>query len=185
MDNRINNQKFIYVALTQTNTLLACAIRMFTKHRYSHVSLSFDKDCFLMYSFGRKYYHNPVLGIFKRESITDRIFSGKQKNRIALYRLGVTEEEFEQIQQNVIHIDKINNGFNIIGLIAAAFDFKINRNKYYCAEFVHDAIAENTALLNHGSNLPVAVRPEDIVLMNNRFELVYEGRVIDFIKQYL
>ena len=56
--------KKIYVVLTQTYSGLARTIKYFTKDTYSHASISFDKVCNEMYSFGRKFKYFPLYGIF-------------------------------------------------------------------------------------------------------------------------
>ena len=178
-ERRVNKEE-LFVVLTQTNTLLASAIRKFTKSKYSHVSLSFNMSCREMYSFGRKYYYIPMYGTFKREDINDRIFAQRDDNMMAIYRLMVTRDEAKQIRRNIRHIKEVNRGFNVLGLAAAAFNVKLDRDKYYCAEFVHDAIHAETELLDQHPN---AITPESIIGLNTEFELVYEGSVQDFIRE--
>lgn len=173
-----DEKKEIYVVLTQTNSMLASTIRKFTQAKYSHVSVSFNSNCKEMYSFGRKYYYIPFYGIFKAEDLNDKIFSGREDNTIAIYKLNVTKKELHQIRLNIKRIEKINKGFNVAGLAAAAIDVKLERDKYYCAEFVHEAIHEKTDLLMESDK---AIKPEDIIKMNDDFELVFEGTIQDFL----
>lgn len=80
-------------------------------------------------------------------------------------------------------VSAINTGFNVLGLLTAIFGYKLDRNKYYCAEFVYEAMNRKTFLLGDGKKHDSAIRPEDIVALNSDFELIYEGRIKDFIRE--
>lgn len=42
--------KQIYIVLTHTGTVLSRMIKMYTKGKFSHISIAFDKDLNEMYS---------------------------------------------------------------------------------------------------------------------------------------
>jgi hypothetical protein len=174
-----SKKKNVYIVLTQTNTILAKIIKIITGKVYSHVSLSFNPNCLKMYSFGRKYYNNPLYGIFKIENIHDKIFRTNKKNLIAIYSLEVTFKEYRQIKRNIRYINKINKGYNILGLILAIFNLRIKRKKYYCSEFVYDALSRNTNLLKIKNT---AINPQDIITLNNNIIKIYEGKIQEFLK---
>ncbi len=127
--------KKIYVVLTQTYSGISRAIKLFTHDTYSHVSISFDKNCNEMYSFGRKYKYFPLYGVFKKEKIREGLFKNK-KSLIAIYEVNVTDKQYDKIRKKINEIKRTNRGYNIIGLLLAEFKIKLNRNKYYCSEFV-------------------------------------------------
>ena len=45
--------KKIYIILMHTNTIPSKLVRFFTRYKYSHVAISFNKNCDVTYSFGR------------------------------------------------------------------------------------------------------------------------------------
>lgn len=174
-----NKNKNVYIVLTQNNTLLSKIIKRITKQKYSHASITFNQNCLKMYSFGRKYYNNPIYGIFKIENIKDRIFMGKKNNTIAIYKITVTNEEYQQIKKNIKYVNKTNNGYNILGLLLAIINKRPKRNKFYCSEFVYEALSRNTNVLTKKED---AIRPEDIIKLTSNITKVYEGKIRDFIK---
>jgi len=172
------NKKKIYIVFSQTNTILARIIKLITKNEYSHVSLSFDEKCKIMYSFGRKYDSNPFYGIFKIENINEGLFK-KTNAKIAIYELDISEKTYKNIKRNIKKIEQNNKGYNIFGLILAIFDFRIKRKKYYCSEFVYKVLAEDNVKIIKKTDK--AIRP--IYIKNNleNSKLIYTGRVNNYI----
>ena len=83
----------IYVLLTHSGTLLANIIKKATKDPYSHVSISFDTKLNEMYSFGRKYKNNPLVGTFVKENIKEGLYEEVSDTATySLYTTFVTEE---------------------------------------------------------------------------------------------
>ena len=117
----------IYIVLTQTYTSVARMIRLFTKDKYSHASLSLDKSCTEMYSFGRKYNTLPLPGIFKQENIHQGLFVSNPNSLVAIYELEITAYQYKKILKKINEIKETNKGYNIIGLVLAKFQIKLNR----------------------------------------------------------
>lgn len=170
-------QKKIYIVLTQTYTSVARIIKEVTHDKYSHVSISFDKDCTNMYSFGRKYINFPVLGVFIKEDINKGLFVRNKKSLIALYEVNVTHNQYKNIEEKIKEIEETNKGYNIIGLILAKFGIKLNRKKYYCSEFVFEVLSdENINILNKENRV---FKPEDMVKYQP-FDKVFEGKISEY-----
>lgn len=170
--------KKIYLVFSQTNTVLSKIIKFITKNEYSHVSISFDKECKIMYSFGRKYDINPFYGIFKIENINEGLFK-KNNAKIAIYELEVTEKIFINIKRNIKKIENNNKGYNIFGLILAIFGFRVKRKKYYCSEFIYKVLsADNVKLIKKTKK---SIRPSYIQDNINDLKLIYSGRVNNYI----
>lgn len=167
-------KKKIYLVFSQTNTILARVIKIITKNEFSHVSISFNKDCKVMYSFGRKYDCNPFYGIFKIENINSGLFK-KTDAKIAIYELEVSDRIYKNIKENIKKIEKDNKGYNIFGLILAIFDFRIKRRKYYCSEFVYKVLSEDNVRIIRKTNR--SIRPKYISDNIDNLNLVYLGRV--------
>ena len=59
----------VYIVLTKTGTILSKIVRIIKGHKYTHVSISLDKELNEMYSFGRINPYNPFRGNFVHENI--------------------------------------------------------------------------------------------------------------------
>ena len=171
--------KKVYIVLTYTGTILSKIVRKYTRKEYSHVSISLDENLNQMYSFGRIYPYNPFIGGFVKESIeygTFKRFHKKIKTKI--YALEVNEKQYENIRRmiNNINNDKGNYKFNMIGLMAVAFNLKIKRKKcFYCAEFVKHILDNSNLTLS----LPEIVKPDDFEDLSDLKE-VYSGMLKEY-----
>ena len=152
--------KKIYIILTHTGTALSKLIKGYTKDEFSHVSIALDIELKEMYSFGRLNPYNPFWAGFVHEYIDKGTFKRFYKTRAKVYSLEVTEEQYKSIKSNIYQIknNKENYKFNIIGLFAAGFHKKIEKEKFfYCAEFVKYVMEK----ADIKTDLPDIVKPED------------------------
>lgn len=167
----------IYIVLTQTHTALARVIRLITKDKYSHASISFDPECNKMYSFGRKYYPMFWYGTFKEENINERIFKEYSGNEMTIYELKISDKQYKNIMKNIENIRKTNKGYNLLGLIYGIGNKRLKRNKYYCSEFIYEILSnDNVGLLPETNN---AIKPEDLLKIKD-LKKVYEGKIREF-----
>lgn len=170
------NNKKIYIVLTRTNTIPSKLIRLITKDTYSHVSISYNKKCDHMFSFGRKYKYFPLIGQFNIENIRKGFFNRKNTS-MAIYELNITNEQMDNIEKIINFIQKTSTGYNIIGLILALFKIKLHRNKYYCSEFVFEVLSNEKVNIYDKNN--VIFKPEQLV--SDKFNKIYEGKIIDYV----
>jgi hypothetical protein len=169
--------KKVYLVLTQTYSGVARTIKAITKKKYSHASLSLDRKCNKMYSFGRKYKYIPFYGVFKKEDLNKGLF--KNKNAcIAIYEIDVTEEQYNGIVEKIKRIKEKNRGYNIIGLLSAYFRVKLYRNKYYCSEFVYEVLSSSKVGVFDKNK--VRFQPEELVEKN--FKKIFEGTIKDLLE---
>lgn len=171
--------KKIYIVLTYTGTILSKIVKSYTRKEYSHVSISLDENLNEMYSFGRLYAYNPFIGGFVKESTEFGTFKRFHKRiKTKIYSLEVDEEKYNEIK-NIIddfNNDKGNYRFNMIGLIAVAFNFKIKREKcFYCAEFVKHVL-DNSSL---EISLPEIIKPDDFSYIKGT-TLEYSGLLDEY-----
>ena len=156
----MRKMKKIYIILTHTGTALSKLIKGYTKDEFSHVSIALDIELKEMYSFGRLNPYNPFWAGFVHEYIDKGTFKRFYKTRAKVYSLEVTEEQYKSIKSNIYQIknNKENYKFNIIGLFAAGFHKKIEKEKFfYCAEFVKYVMEK----ADIKTDLPDIVKPED------------------------
>lgn len=167
----------IYIVLTQSYNLLARLIKIVTKDKYSHVSLSFDEKCTDMYSIGRKYTHYPFIGVYKNESIYKGVFNLNSKAEILIYELNVSKLQYDNIIRLLNEYGNSSKGYNFIGLILAIFNKKINRRKYYCSEFIYNILLdESVNIFPKTNNIVKPMNFTNIVGLNK----IYEGNIIEY-----
>ena len=66
--------KNVYIVLTQTGTILARTIKLFTAEDYNHASICLDESFQKLYSFGRLRPYNPFIGGFLIENAFTHVF---------------------------------------------------------------------------------------------------------------
>lgn len=134
--------KTIYIVLTDTGTLLSKAIGMYTRKDLNHASIAFDEGLTEMYSFGRKQPHNPFIGGFVQENVSEGIF---RDANCAVFRCPVSDGEYEKMRQKIRFIEqnKDRYKYNFIGLFGVAFNVKIQReHAFFCSQFVATIVNE-------------------------------------------
>lgn len=165
--------KEICIVLTHTGTILSKIIKKYTKDEFSHVSISLDVELKEMYSFGRLNPYNPFWGGFVHEEIHKGTFKRFYKTKSKIYLLKITEEQYEDLKNNIKQIEqeKEKYKFNIMGLLAVGFHRKIRKtHSFYCAEFVKYVMEKS----NINTKLPDIVKPEDFKNLE-KAEVIYEG----------
>lgn len=167
-------EKTIYIVLSDTGTLLSKTIAFYTKDRLNHVSIAFDTELHEMYSFGRKYRHNPFIGGFVKENAAEGIF---RQADCEVYRYTVSLEYYEKMRAMIYRFEDNQERYryNFIGLLALAFKKELRReNAFFCSQFVATILNEGGVQL--GSLQPQFVQPRQLAELP-RFQEVYEGEL--------
>lgn len=168
----------IYILLTFTGTFLSRVIRIYTRKKYSHVSISLDKDLNRLYSFGRKNAYNPFIGSFIHEGINFGTFKRFKNTKCVLYSLDVSKEEYKKVEEIIAEFDKTKDKykFNTLGLFLSGLNIDLKReNYYYCSQF-SKYVLDNSNIEN---NLPKLAKPMDFANLEN-LEFVYEGKLKEY-----
>ena len=134
--------KTIYIALTDTGTVLSKMIGMYTRKDFNHASIAFDEQLTEVYSFGRKYQSNPFIAGFVKENFAEGIFRGAN---CAILSCNVSEDEFDRIRHKIRQIEqnKEQYRFNFIGLFGVAVNKGIDRERaFFCSQFVATVMNE-------------------------------------------
>ncbi len=181
MSKKLNNdQRYVYVLLTGTNTVLAKTIRIYTGEPFSHASISLDKDLIELYSFARKQRFNPFVAGFVKEDIECGVFGADRNARCGVYEIPVTEEEYQKISCMINDFSEHRNefGYNVKGLFAAIFDKEVFDGKHFmCSQFVYHVFQANGVSLFERGDGPV--RPYHFH-QNLEEQLVYRGNLHDY-----
>ncbi len=174
------NQRYIYVLLSRTHTVLATLIRLYTREPYSHVSVSLDAEMNHLYSFGRKWRLIPFIGGFIKEDLEKGVYGADAYVKCRVYKVPVTEEQYRYISDEIQHFveNKDTYGYNYIGLFGAPFGIRYTDDTHFmCSQFV-------THIFNSGgirlfSKDMAEVRPFDFH-STLKDEQIYEGKLCNY-----
>ena len=176
----MGEKKKIFVAVTQTGTILSRIVKWVTRDKYNHVSISLSETLEELYSFGRKHPYNPFWAGFVKESPTGGTF-GRFKNTDAM----ILEKEIDSLIYDEIKLElermyetKKMYGYNYLGLLAGFFGKNITMKKrYYCSEFVQYILRKHNIGLRLGKKELVC--PNDFVHLPDS-KVVYEGKLREY-----
>lgn len=164
----------IYIVLSQSRTLLAQTVKLFTGDQYTHSALSLDENLEYMFSFGRRWARNPFIGCFKHESLDDDLYSSYSVLPGAVIRFPVSYEQYLGIKSQLwsFLLDGHKFSYNYSGLIGNIVGKGCeNHTKFFCSEFVYHVLRESGVCdLRKPRYL---IRPQDLLGMGG--ELIYEG----------
>ena len=174
--------KKIYILLMQTNTRPARIVRFFTRYKYSHVSISLDKNCYTTYSFGRRNVKSILHGGYIIEKKDGKFFTFFNNTTCRIYELEVSDKEYnnlkgllEDMEKN--HYDEYK--YDFIGIVLRYFGLPVVRkNKFVCSNFVAYALEKSN--IYQFNKRTCMVRPLDFESVENA-KKIYEGSY----KEYL
>jgi len=176
----MNNQRYIYVVLTQTGTNIAKAIQYFTKAPYNHASITSDVELSEMFSFCRLNKNRPLPAGFFQENVGDGVFEMFSSIPCEIYGFEVTEEQLEIYNTVIDHFKKETKlySYNLLGLLTLALGIPLNRKKrFVCSQFVaHVLTKSGIAEFNKSISL---VKPDDFRRLSNG-TLIYSGDIKNY-----
>ena len=141
--------KSIYLLLTKANTCVSKMISLTTDDKYSHISLSFEKNLFPLYSFSRKYSNFPLPAGLMEEKLQEGFYMRNHHIPCALYELQVEDDVYEAAKQKVSRMfeEQDKYTFNILGLMLCRIDIPLDREyKYFCSEFISEVLISSYAM---------------------------------------
>lgn len=133
----MNDQKYLYVLFSATPYRMGRMIRLVTGEPYNHVSIGMEEDLKELYAFARRYYHTPFYGGFVTEH-PYRYHHNGDTAQIRLYRLPISREQWQQLQQRLHHMRSHPNRYlyNHLSALLAPLHRKVTvRDAFTCAEF--------------------------------------------------
>ena len=164
----------LYIVLTRTNTIISKLIQIFTHDKYTHASISFDKNLNKMYSFGRKYTFNPFIGRFKKEDIDRGIYKVFPTIPSVVIEIQVSTKQYHKAKNLLEQFISNSNlyKYNYIGLLHNLFNISVNYDhRFFCSEFVYHILNESGIVdFNKSPNL---IRPDDLLDIEGK--IIYEG----------
>ena len=170
------SERSIYILLTRTSSILSRLIRRMTRAAYTHAALVMDEDFKEIYSFTRRNPRYILPAGLARENLRKGLYRARKDPPCRVYRLRVTEEEYERIRLRVkaMYAERENYHYNYLGVAANYFGRQHSSPKrYFCSEFVATMVktgGHETAVV------PARMRPMDFTRMPE-LEEVYQGSI--------
>lgn len=170
------SEKSIYILLTRTSSILSRVIHRMTRAAYTHAALVMDEDFKEIYSFTRRDPRYILPAGLARENLRKGLYRARKDPPCRVYRLRVTEEEYERIRRRVqaMYAERENYHYNYLGVAANYFGRQHSSPKrYFCSEFVATMVktgGHETAVV------PARMRPMDFTRMPE-LEPVYQGSI--------
>ena len=164
----------VYIIFTDTKTALSRMIKTYTKHSYSHVSISFDRELNEMYSFGRKDVDNAFIGGFLKEDAHNKLF---KRADCAVYKYSVSAAEYLSMLKFVREMEKKQEQYkyNLTGLFCVMMNKDIPReNAYFCSQFVTEVLLQGGIKVSEKPS--TLVMPRDIFMLEN-LDFAYSGKL--------
>lgn len=170
--------KKVYIIQMDTGTFMGKFISFFTMYRYSHVVISFDKNCDKTYSFGRKNVYSIFNGGFVIESKNGKFFRKFKNTRCRVYEIDVTDKQYIDLTNIIKYMEENKNlyGYDYLGIILRYLRIPIVfKNKYVCSYFVADLL--KMADVYEFDKKSCFVKPRDFDGIDN-FNLIYTGKYL-------
>ncbi len=170
---------YLYIILTRPNTIVSKLIHLIKKDEYTHAAISFDKDLYNMYSFGRKYVFIPFIGRFKRENINEGIYKLHNNLPGIVMEIEVTKKQYRKAR-SLLNSFILNNNlykYNYLGLLDGLLNKPASHeNRFLCSEFVYHLLKESGIIdLDLPENL---VRPQNLLAIKSK--IVFEGNLKEY-----
>ena len=172
-------QKYIYLVISQTPSVIARTLKAITHAQYNHISLAFQRDIDTMYSFGRHYQYFPFYGGLVTESPHRGTMKRFENSNVTVMAIPLTSEVYDQLYAHVMAMyeNRKQYKYNYMGIFWAWF--KIARRKrdcYYCSEFIRELFIRYH-IDGYDQLKPIT---EPIHFLNVPGERIYTGTLKDY-----
>ncbi len=158
-----------------TKTIPAKLIGFFTRSPYTHVGLCLDKDCSLIYSFGRRNLHCFFIGGFTTEKKNGAFFTKFKQTDCKIFELAITDKKYQKLTKRLNKMQKNAKTYkyDFLGIIPHLLGIPLSfKNKYVCSSFVATILMDLN--ICKFTKKPCLIKPQDFNLFN--FKTIYEGQ---------
>lgn len=128
---------YLYVVFVSTNTIMGKGIRLFTRNKYSHVTIAFERDLRAMYSFARYHINSPIYGGFVVER-PGRYLHGEQDVLVKICEVPVDQGEYVRIRKEIEYFKRHREVmiYNTINALLSLLGKRLQvKDMYTCLEF--------------------------------------------------
>ena len=138
--------KSIFLILTRSTSAVSRLIGHFTDEPFTHVSIAFEPDRLVMYSFARKYARLPLPAGLVEEHMDGGFYRYQGNIPCAVLRLDVDEKTYYRARDRVCDrlVRRGDYRYSVLGLLACKLGIEAEiPGHYFCSQFVAE-ILENT-----------------------------------------
>jgi len=168
--------KKVYIIQMDTKTIPSRIISLFTMYKYSHVAISFNRNCDITYSFGRKNLYSILNGGFVIENKSGKFFKKFRDTKCRIYEISVTDKQYNDLVKIIKYMKKNKEcyKYDYLGIILRYLKIPVTfKNKYVCSYFVAQLLEE--ANVCDFKKDTCFVGPKDFEKVNG-FNLIYTGK---------
>lgn len=133
----MENQRYLYAMMAQTDTGIGVIIRSITRFPYNHAALTLDPSFRSWVAFGRFIRNNPIYCGFIREPV-ERYLAKGWTIPVRIYRIPVSERKYRQLEQLFSRAGDPDSGllYNYLTLITSAIHKNVPvPGAYTCLSF--------------------------------------------------
>ena len=168
--------KKVYIIQMDTKTIPSRIIRLFTRYKYSHIAISFDKNCDVTYSFGRRNIYSILSGGFVMEEKNGKFFKRFNDTKCRINEMEISDEQYDSLIECIEYMEENsdNYGYDYLGIVLRYLKIPVKfKNKYVCSYFVAELLQDNN-VCDFGKH-SCWVSPKDFEMIDE-FNLVYTGK---------
>lgn len=138
-----DSTKYVYVVFSSTQYMIAKCIRLLTRHRYNHVSISLDGNLQTLYSFARRYEDTPFCGGFVVET-PERYIRRNVAASVQVCAIPVTDKQHATIRAHLetYQANATDYVYNYIGALTFLFRRRVALEKCHtCVDFATELVS--------------------------------------------
>lgn len=153
-----NQNKQLYIVISQTGTLLSRILKQITGAEYNHASISLSRDLERMYSFGRRNPYNPFWGGFVIESPRTGTFKRFSETKVLVLSVSVTEEQHAELKEmlDVMWKRRRNTATTILAYVWHTSILSGSRRAAIIARSLSESFSQKVGLTARNSYVPLS-----------------------------
>ena len=131
--------KKIYILQMFSNTIPSKIVKTATRYMFTHVALSLNKDCNIIYSFGRKNINNIFSGGFTELKKNGKFYNKFSNTICRIFEYEVSDKQYDQLKYliNKIKDNEEIYKYDCIGIVLRYFKVPVSfKNKFVCSYFI-------------------------------------------------
>ena len=163
-----------------TNTIPSKLVKLFTRYEYSHVGISLNRNCDIIYSFGRRHVNTILNGGLSIEHKHGEFFSKFNKTVCRIFETEISKESYEYIRKTLDDMEKNIDDYkyDYIGIIPRFFHIPFTlKNRYVCSYFIAELL--DKADIYHFNKPNCLTKPKDFENLNGFYE-IYKGSYLSY-----
>ena len=178
--NTNENQQYIYVMISRTQTKFGGFLRKMGRLEYNHSSLGLDANLNELYAFARPQYRGVFLGRLVRETLVRYTLKNENLVPIKIFKLPISHTELsnlrEELQTIISDTEYVYNLFSVL-TYPVTRGFSVYK-AYNCTEFVAYILKK----LNFPLEKPAhTYRPDDFSKILEQY-IVFAGDIREYMQ---